>query len=83
MADAAADGSDAAAFRAKCDEAAFGTDPDDKRYQARKNNEDLWRRLLKQIADPALSRDLEARKARALSEGEAPAADVPRPPRSP
>jgi hypothetical protein len=71
---------------AQCHEEAFGSDPDDKQYQARKNNENLFRRLLKQIADPALTADLEARKQRALSEGEAKTADVPKPkptPRSP
>jgi hypothetical protein len=79
QADKTADGTDESAVRSACDEEAFGTDPDDKRYQAKKNNENLFRRLLKQIADPALARDLEARKAHALSEGEAQAAAIPKP----
>ena len=86
QADKASDGTDPAVVRNGCDDEVFGTEPDDKKYQAKKNNEDLFRRLLQQIADPALASDLEARKARALTEGEAQAADVPKPkpaPRSP
>jgi hypothetical protein len=75
-------GSDPQGVRVACDDLVFGTEPDDKKYQARKNNEDLFRRLLAKIADPALTRDLEARKARALAEGEAETASVPKP-RSP
>jgi hypothetical protein len=63
--------------RAKCEEDAFGTDPDDKRFQVEKNNDNLFRRLLKQIGDPALARDYEARKTRALDEGEVPPAAAP------
>jgi hypothetical protein len=78
------DGTDPGVARAKCDEEVFGADPDDKRYQAEKNNENLFRRLLKQIADPALARDLEARKALTLTQGEAPSITIPKPaPRSP
>ncbi len=71
------DGTDPSAIKSACDDEVFGTDPDDKKYQARKNNETLFRRLLRQIADPALVRDLEARKARALSEGAVPAGGAP------
>jgi hypothetical protein len=81
--DKAADGTDLAVVRNTCDDEAFGTDTDAKKYQARKNNESLFRRLLKQIADPPLARDLQARKAHALSDGEAQAVDIPKPRRSP
>jgi len=84
--DATADGTDPTAARHKCDDEVFGTDPEEKKYQARKNNEDLFRRLLKKIADPALTRELEARRERALREGAAAAVDIPKPrpaPRSP
>jgi hypothetical protein len=77
---------DPTGVREACEGLTLGTDPDDKRYQANKNNEDLFRRLLQRIADPAIARDLEARKARALAEGEAQTIDVPKPkpaPRSP
>jgi hypothetical protein len=77
-----ADGTDPAAVRGKCEEEAFGTDPDDKRYQAQKNNESLFRRLLKNIADPALAKSLAARKGAAQSFGEVYPASKPAP-RSP
>lgn len=78
-----ADGTDEAAVRGTCDEDAFGSDPDDKKYQAKKNNESLFRRLLKQIADPPLARDLEARKASALGGDDVKAATIPKPPPAP
>ena len=78
-ADKGVEGSDPDQVRSACADDVLGTDPDDKRYQARKNDETLFRRLSKQIADPALARDLEARKGRALDEGVATSADVPKP----
>jgi hypothetical protein len=69
----AADGTDANVIRTKCEEEAFGTEPDEKRYQTRKTTDDLFRRLLKRIGDPALIKEYQSRKARALAEGEVPA----------
>jgi hypothetical protein len=63
----------------QCEEEALGSDPDEKKYQAKKANEALFRRLLKQIGDPALTADLERRKAAALSEGAVTTRDIPKP----
>jgi hypothetical protein len=59
-----------------CDDEAYGTDPDDKKLLAQRNNEDLFRRLLKKLADPALARDYEARRAHAIVNAEVPPAGL-------
>lgn len=69
-----------AALKASCWEEAFGTDW----YQPRKNNENLWRRLMKTIADPDLVAPLEARKREALSTGgPIQKIDIPKPKAAP
>jgi len=77
IADKAADGTDPAAVGNACRDEVFGTDPDEKKYRATRNDETLFRRLLKQIADAPVARDLEARKLVALRDGAAP--DAPKP----
>ncbi|HZF47041.1 MAG TPA: hypothetical protein VE093_00250 [Polyangiaceae bacterium] len=68
-----------AALKGTCWEEAFGTDW----YQARKTNENLWRRLMKTIADPDLVAALEARKREALSTGAVQKLDIPKPKAAP
>jgi hypothetical protein len=57
--------------------------PDDW-YEQRKTNENLWRRLLRTIADPDLVAALEARKREALSTGgPIKKLDIPKPKAAP
>ncbi len=67
-------------IKARCWEDAFGTEW----YDERKNNENLWRRLMKTIADPELVAPLEARKQEALSTGgPIKKLDIPKPKAAP
>lgn len=60
-----------------CEEEAYGSDAPEEVYQRRRSNEALFRRALAAIADPALTRVLAARRARALAEGSAGSDELP------
>jgi hypothetical protein len=67
-------------LRTSCWEDAFGSEW----YEERKNNENLWRRLMKTIADPELVAALEARKQEALTTGgPVKKLDIPKPKAAP
>lgn len=71
---------------ADCRKAAFGDDDAlavEGRHNGRKNNETLWRKLLKNIDDAALAEALSARKKKAQLTGEIEKIEPPKPPKKP
>ncbi|RYE82111.1 MAG: hypothetical protein EOO75_21200 [Myxococcales bacterium] len=50
------------------------------RFTSRKTNENLWRKLLKNLDDPALTASLTERKSKAQSSGEVDRVEIPKPP---
>lgn len=57
----------------------FGTSPPEERYESEKNQDTLFRRTLKQIGDPAITKDYENRRAAAEQNGNHVKLPIPKP----